>query len=181
MSIKQLNATYLLQEDRILFRINTEVKEEFNFLLTRRVALFILAASAHLVEKVLEQKHDPVTAKAVADFEQKNLISSDMKGPEFESGETFPLGDAPILVLDVTCGIADPEAGGEQVFSIDFVLGKDQSINLKLPKPMLIAMRVLLENLCDQASWGRAVITANAPEAGGSVSVDIPGSSSTIH
>jgi hypothetical protein len=181
MPIKQLNATYLLQEDRILFRINTEAKEEFIFLLTRRVALFILAASAHLVEKALEQKHDPATAKAVADFEQKNLISSDMKGPEFESGETFPLGDAPILVLDVTCGIADPEAGGGQVFSIDFVLGKDQSINLKLPKSMLMAMRVLLENLCDQASWGRAVITANAPEAGGSVSVDIPGSSSTIH
>jgi hypothetical protein len=181
MSIKQLNATYLLQEDRILFRINTEEKTEFNFLLTRRVALFILAATEHLVEKVLEQKHDPATAKAVADFEKKNLISSDMKGPEFESGETFPLGEAPILVLDVTCGIADPEAGGEQAFSIDFVLGKDQSINLKLPKPMLIAMRVLLENLCDQASWGRAVIAASAPEPAGSVSIDIPGSSSTIH
>ena len=125
MSIKQLNATYLLQEDRILFRINTEDKTEFSFLLTRRVALFILAASEHLVEKVLEQKHDPATAKAVADFEKKNLISSDMKGPEFEPGETFPLGESPILVLDVTCGIADPEAGGEQAFSIDFVLGKD--------------------------------------------------------
>jgi hypothetical protein len=181
MSIKQLNATYLLQEDRILFRINTEAKEEFNFLLTRRVALFILAASAHLVEKVLEQKHDPVIAKAVADFEQKNLMSSDVKGPEFETGEAFPLGESPILVLDVTCGIADAEVGGEQAFSIDFVLGKDQSINLKLPKPMLIAMRVLLGNLCDQASWGRAVITANASEAGGSVSIDLPGNSSTIH
>lgn len=181
MSIKQLNATYLLQEDRILFRINTEEKTEFNFLLTRRVALFILAASEHLVEKVLEQKHDPATAKAVADFEKKNLISSDMKGPEFEPGETYPLGESPILVLDVTCGIANPEANGEQAFSIDFVLGKDQSINLKLPKPMLIAMRVLLENLCDQASWGRAVIAASSPEAAGSVSIDVPGSSSTIH
>ena len=181
MSIKQLNATYLLQEDRILFRINTESKEEFNFLLTRRVALFILAASEHLVEKQLEQKHDPVTAKAVADFEKKNLISSDRQGPEFESGETFPLGDAPILVLDVTCGITDSDGGGEQAFSIDFVLGKDQSINLKLPKPMLIAMRVLLENLCDQASWGRAVIAASAPEAGGSVAIDVHSSSSTIH
>ena len=65
MSIKQLNASYLLQEDRILFRINTEDKEEFNFALTRRVTLFILAASEHLVEKQLEQQHDPVTAKAV--------------------------------------------------------------------------------------------------------------------
>ena len=181
MSIKQLNATYLLQEDRILFRINTETKEEFGFLLTRRVALFILAASEHLVEKQLEQQHDPATAKAVADFERKNLVSSDANGPEFESGESFPLGQMPILVLDVTCGIVEPEAANEQQFSIDFVLAKDQSINLKLPKPMLIALRLLLENLCDQASWGRAVIATSSPETTGSISVDTPSSSSTIH
>ena len=180
MTIKQLNATYLLQEDRILFRINTEEKAEFAFLLTRRVTLFILAASEHLVEKQLEQKHDPVTAKAVADFEKKNLISSDIQGPEFESGEAFPLGNTPILVLDVTCGLADAEGGGEQLFSIDFVLEKDQSINLKLPKPMLIAMRMLLENLCDQASWGRAMISPAPIENPATISVD-GGSSSTIH
>ena len=181
MPIKQLNATYLLQEDRILFRINTEAKEEFGFLLTRRVTLFILAASGHLVEKQLEQKHDPETAKAVADFEKKSLVSSNINGPEFETGESFPLGDVPLLVLDVTCGIANPEDGIEQLFSIDFVLGKDQSINLKLPKPMLIALRLLLENLCDQASWGRAVITSPSTETAGTISVDAPSSSSTIH
>jgi len=181
MSIKQLNASYLIQDVRILFRINTEEKSEFSFLLTRRVTLFILAASEHLVEKQLEQKHDPVTAKAVADFEKKNLINSDIQGPEFESGETFPLGNAPILVLDVTCGLADAEGGGEQLFSIDFVLEKDQSINLKLPKPMLIAMRMLLENLCDQASWGRAMISPAPLENPATISVDGPGSSSTIH
>jgi hypothetical protein len=181
MSIKQLNASYLIQDDRILFRINTEEKSEFAFLLTRRVTLFILAASEHLVEKQLEQKHDPVTAKALADFEKKNLISSDNQGPEFESSETFPLGNAPILVLDVTCGLANAEGGGEQLFSIDFVLEKDQSINLKLPKPMLIAMRMLLENLCDQASWGRAMISATPIENPATISVAGPGSSSTIH
>ncbi len=181
MSIKQLNATYLLQEDRILFRINTEERSEFGFLLTRRVTLFILAASGHLVEKQLEQKHDPETAKAVADFEKKNLVSSNLNGPEFETGESFPLGNTPILVLDVTCGIAEAEAPNGQHFSIDFVLGNDQSINLKLPKPMLIALRLLLENLCDQASWGRAVMTSSTPETSGTISVDTPSSSSTIH
>jgi len=181
MSIKQLNASYLLQEDRILFKINTQAKEEFGFLLTRRVTLFILAASEHLVGKQLEQRQDPAIAKAVADFEKINLISSDVNGPEFESGESFPLGQMPILVLDVTCGIVEPEAANEQQFSIDFVLAKDQSINLKLPKPMLIALRLLLENLCDQASWGRAVIATSSPETTGSISVDTPSSSSTIH
>ena len=181
MSIKQLNASYLIQEDRILFRINTEQKEEFNFLLTRRVTLFILAASEHLVEKQLEKHHDPVTAKAVADFEKKNLVQSAEKGPEFESGETYPLGNQPILVMDVTCSITQAENAAEQLFSIDFVLGKDQSINLKLPKPLLIAMRMLLESLCSQASWGRGIITPNSPDINPLASIDIPGGTSTIH
>ena len=183
MSINQLNASYLLQEDRIVFRINTQAREEFVFFLTRRVALFILAASEHLVEKQLEQLHDPATAKAVADFEKKGLVDTGSSGPEFEAGETFPLGQSPLLVLDATCSIAEPEqAGGDPLFSIDFVLGKEQNINLKLPKPMLIAMRLLLENLCDQASWGRAMITTNPVDAvAAPASVDIPGGSSTIH
>lgn len=183
MSIKQLNTTYLLQEDRILFRINTHSKEEFVFLFTRRIALFLLAATEHLVEKQLEQRHDPNTAKAVADFEKKSLVDVGSSGPEFEAGESFPLGQAPLLVLEVTCSIAPPDqASGEALFSIDFVLANDQSINLKLPKPMLIAMRLLLENHGDQASWGRAVITANPADAvAASVSVDIPSGSGTVH
>lgn len=183
MSIKQLNASYLPQEDRILFRINTQTKEEFVFLFTRRATLFILAASDHLVEKQLEQRHDQATAKAVADFEKKGLVDVGSSGPEFEPGETFPLGQSPLLVLEVTCSIAEPDqSSGESIFSIDFVLANDQSINLKLPKPMFIAMRLLLENLCDQATWGRAVITANPTDAvAASVSVDVPGGTSTIH
>ena len=181
MSIKQLNASYLPQEDRIVLRINTEAKEEFVFLLTRRVALFILAASEHLVEKQLEQRHDPNTAKAVADFEKKGLVNVGSSGPEFEAGETFPLGQSPLLVLEFTCGIVEPaEAGEEVIFSMDFVLGKDQNIHLKLPKALLIAMRLLLENLCDQASWGRAVLTAVAPESQADIEINQP-RSSTLH
>ena len=181
MSINQLNASYLLQEDRIQFRINTLAKEEFDFLLTRRVTLFILAASEHLVEKQLEQRHDPSTAKAMAVFEKENVVTTQTPGPSFEEGHTFPLGNTPLLVMDVTCGLDQASTENEPVFSIDFVLEKNQSINLKLPKPLLIAMRLLLENLCDQASWGRAVITTGAAETGGSVLINPTGSSSTLH
>ena len=183
MTIKQINANYLLQEDRILLRINTAAQEEFDFLLTRRVTLFILAASEHLVEKQLEQQHEPATAKAVAQFEKTNLGNIE-PGPEFESGSAFPLGNAPILVLDVTCSIVQEgleTETQEQLFSIDLVLGKDQSINLKLPKPMLLALRALLEQICDQASWGRAVIAQQVPEVSSATLVDVPGGSGTIH
>ncbi len=180
MSIKQINTTYLLQEDRILLRINTVDKTEFQFLLTRRVALFILAASEHLVEKQLLAQHEPAIAKAVADFEKSNLVGMEGSGPEFEAGEAFPLGQSPILVLDVTCGIDQAEQA-EQIFSIDFVLGKDKNINLKLPKPMLMALRLLLESICDQASWGRATIAVAGQNNELSPMNMPPASSGSIH
>lgn len=155
----------LHQEDRIVLRLNTETKEGYSFLLTRRVALFILAASEHLVEKQLEQSHDPVSAKAVADFERKELVDIAAHGPEFEPGESFPMGDSSILVLEVTCSFTKSDhASGEAIFLIDFVLGKTQNIQLKLPKPLLLALHLLLESLCDQASWGRATISNVATE-----------------
>ena len=182
---------YLLQEDRILLRINTEAKDEFDFLLTRRVALFILAATEHLVEKQLEQRHDPATAKAVADFEKNNLVNTDQQSPDFEAGAAYPLGNQPILVLDVTCGLAEAQEGVEQSFFLDFVIhptaGIDQSkqqnqtINIKMPKGLLLATRMLLENLCDQASLGRAVIAPATPEVTDLAAINIPSGSGTIH
>ena len=191
MSIKQINASYLLQEDRILLRINTENKDEFDFLLTRRVTLFILAATEHLVEKQLEQRHDPATAKAVADFEKKNLVNKDQQSPDFETGEAYPLGNQPILVLDVTCGLAEVQESVEQLFFLDLVIQptaaieqnkqENQTINIKMPKGLLLATRMLLENLCDQASWGRAVIAPATAKVADLAAINIPDGSGTIH
>ena len=68
MTIKQFNATYLANDDRLLFRFNTGEDTEFRFWFTRRVTLFILAATSHLLVKNLEQSHTPEAAKAIAEF-----------------------------------------------------------------------------------------------------------------
>ena len=68
MSIKQVNATYLVQEDRILFRFNTQDKAEYLLWFTRRVTLFFLVATSHLLTKNLEQAHSPDAAKALNEF-----------------------------------------------------------------------------------------------------------------
>ena len=58
----------MVSEDRILFRFNTQNQEEYRFWLTRRVTLFILAATSHLLSKKLEQTHSPDAAKALNDL-----------------------------------------------------------------------------------------------------------------
>lgn len=173
MSIKQFNGTYMVSEDRILFRFNTQNQEEYRFWLTRRVTLFILAATSHLLSKKLEQTHSPGAAKALNEFERQAILDSvkheNSQTQVYESGAHYPLGFDPVLVMDVTCAltkngekiakIEDAKDGEiDEALSVDFVLPGGANINLKLAGNTLQAMRVLLDQLRLQAGWGDAVM-----------------------
>lgn len=173
MGIKQFNGTYLVNEDRILFRFNTQNQEEYRFWFTRRVTLFILAATSHLLAKKLEQSYSPDAAKALNEFEKQAILdaakSEQSASPSYEGGQNFPLGFDPILVQDVTCALtkngeklaqmSDLKEGEiDSDLSIDFALPGGANLNLKLPPNTLQTMCVLLDQLRLQGGWGEAVL-----------------------
>ena len=173
MGIKQFNGTYLMNEDRILFRFNTQNQDEYRLWFTRRTTLFILAATAFLLAKKMEQTHSPDAAKAINQFEREAILelakNQNIEPPAYESGLHFPLGFDPILVMDVTCALTK---NGEKLMqlsdlkegeidpdlSIDFALPGGANLNLKLPPNTLQTMCVLLDQLRLQAGWGEAVL-----------------------
>jgi hypothetical protein len=172
--IKQLNATYLANEDRILLRFNTPEEAEYRLWITRRVALFILAATTHLLTKQLEQSHAPDTAKAINAFEKEALVEAskiaNAAPNEYQSGIQFPLGSEPILVMDVSCSLLQNNVskdsnsnamtgGNDEVISIDFVLPGGANLNLKLASTMVRAITLLLDQLRQQAGWGESTFT----------------------
>lgn len=173
MTIKQFNGSYLLQEDRILFRFNTQNQEEYRFWFTRRTTLFILAATNHLLAKRMEQTHSPDVAKAINAFEKQAILegvkTEESQSAQYESGVNFPLGFDPVLVMDVTCALtkngeklaAIIDANDGQIdadLSMDFMLPGGANLNLKLPPNTLQMMCVLLDQLRLQAGWGEAVL-----------------------
>lgn len=173
MTIKQFNSTYLINEDRILFRFNTQNQDEYRLWFTRRVALFILAATSHLLEKKREQTHSSDAAKALNHFEKEAILEASKNeqsaSQAYEAGLNFPLGFDPILVTDVTCSlmkngeklsISDERKEGEfdEALSLDFVLPGGANLNLKLVVNTLQAMCVLLDQLRLQAGWGEAIL-----------------------
>ena len=180
MAIKQLNASYLVNEDRILFRFNTQEQAEYRLWLTRRVTLFILAASTHLLTKKLEQVHSPDTAKAVNEFEKTMLIeaakTANAGSTDYESGVQFPLGFDPLLVMDASCSLTKngekiteqntlKEVNFDDSLSIEFLLPAGANLNLNLPGNMMRAMCVLLDQLRLQAGWGEAILQIkNVPD-----------------
>lgn len=179
MAIKQLNASYLLSEDRILLRLNTQDQVEYRLWLTRRVTLFILAASTHLLTKKLEQAHSPDTAKAVNEF-QKNAILETSKtanagAQNYEAGTQFPIGFDPLLVMDASCSLtkngeklsaqnAATEVDFDDALSLDFILPGGANLNLNLPAEMMRAMCLLLDQLRIQAAWGEASLSIKNDE-----------------
>jgi hypothetical protein len=157
MTIKQFNATYLAHDDRLLFRLNTAEDTEFRFWFTRRVTLFILAATSHLLVKHLQQIHSPEVAKAITDFgkEAVNIKmgpASSGQADAYQPANNYPLGADPILVMDVQCALE--KQGSEDVLSLDLVLPGGANINLKMAGTTLQAMCLLLNQLREHASWG---------------------------
>ena len=174
MAIKQVNAAYLFNEDRILLRINTPEEAEYRFWITRRVAHFILAATTHLLTKQLEKNHAPDAAKAIDTFEKEALVETskltNTSPAEYQSGIHFPLGAEPILVMNVSCSLLQNNAsedgnsnaiGGSnhEPISIDFALPGGANLNLKLASTMVRAITLLLDQLRQQAGWGESVLS----------------------
>jgi hypothetical protein len=172
VSIKQINATYLVNEDRILLRFNTPEEAEYRLWITRRIGLFMLVATTHLLTKQLEQSHAPDTAKAIDAFEKEALVEAskiaNTTPNEYQSGIQFPLGAEPILVMDVSCSLLQNNASdssnsdaitssNQDIISIDFALPGGANLNLKLASNMVRAITLLLDQLRQQAGWGEAV------------------------
>ena len=176
MTIKQFNGSYLTQEDRLLFRFNTIDDAEFRFWFTRRVTLFILGATAHLLTKHLEKTHSPETAAAITEFQKEALTEQvskqasqqgEAKGEQgrqvaveaYQAASNYPIGADPLLVMDVKCELS--KDGEADVLSMDFVLPGGANLNLKLGGPTLQAMCLLLDQLRETAAWGAPFMVGN--------------------
>lgn len=178
MTIKQFNASFLVQEDRLLFRFNTIDDTEYRFWFTRRVTLFILGATTHLLTKHLEKTHSPETAAAITEFQKealkeqvskqgmqqaqaKNEQGAQAAGENYQAASNYPIGADPLLVMDVKCELS--KDGEADVLSMDFVLPGGANLNLKLGGPTLQAMCLLLDQLRESAGWGAPFIIGEMP------------------
>jgi len=163
MTIKQFNSSYLIHDDRLLFRINTVDDSEYRFWLTRRVTLFILAATNHLFSKKLEESHTPEAAKAVLEFGQaaakagQTNTEGKLTQIPMQPASQYPIGADPILVMDVKCVLT--KEGPDDVLLLDFILPAGGVLNLKMAGNTLHAMTALLAQLAEHANWGVATTT----------------------
>ena len=141
MGVKQFNASYDKQEDRIFFRFNTQEQSEFRFWLTLFITKNILSAIDQLITKSLEQKHNTQIAQVIHEFQDEAIAkTTNLKAP-YEGAQSYPLGEVPILVTGFT--VSEKEG----TFSFAFKLMGGKSVNMQLASAATQSMALLLRKL----------------------------------
>lgn len=98
-SIHQMQISFVAQQDRLLFRLNTTDHAEFRFWLTRRYVKLLWTALLQQLEAAQPYQNPDIRATVAAFQHQQIVETSDFK-TAYREPETkhFPLGEEPILV-----------------------------------------------------------------------------------
>jgi len=148
MAIKQFNGQWANDEDRLLFRFNTDDDREFRFWLTRNITRALIEGSQHLMAEALKKKFAPETAEAIQEFQQHTAKQTTQFTKSYDSGANLVLGEAPILVIGVALKTVN------EFMSIDLRLASKQNVNIKITMAVFRKMLLLLNKLQEQAQWG---------------------------
>jgi hypothetical protein len=147
MSITQFNATYVAEEDRVLFRFNTSQSHEYRLWFTRAVVRSILALGAQASVAVLAREHPPEQAKAIAEFKQQAKVEQ-AQFTTFVPATNFPLGAEPILIQQARIQLMD------KATALELVMPKGQLLTMNLNEDMIAQLRLLLQTIAQRAQWG---------------------------
>jgi len=164
--INQLTASYNQNEDRVLFKFNTKLSEEYAFWLSRKVVKEIMNSMPRHTQEGLavfqKIRNERVTKSAGVNkaTEQKKMLQKEntpdlshnksgavQKKDTFKPGETFPLGDAPILVV----GFKQKEKDDKLV--LDFFLIDGRNVSWRISNALFLKLHSLLEAVLVEADW----------------------------
>jgi hypothetical protein len=167
MNIHQLQATYQVEQDRILLRLNTRTHEEFRVWLTRRMVKNIyphlLQVSQRMgADTAQPVHHDGDQPQDLASFQhQDSIAQADFQTSFSETAAEHPVGAAPLLVSQIKITQVDDHtlhlALEEKTADADATRAFEVSLGL----PIIHALLHLLDLVLKGADWG--IVTATVP------------------
>ena len=159
MSITQFNATYVQEEDRVMFRFNTSASQEYRLWFTRLVVRDLLRLIDQGSVQVLAREHPVEQAKAIAEFKQQAKAAN----PQFTTfvpATQFPLGADPVLVHGMRLTVQPDHT------ALELLIPKGQVLTMRLTEDMLGQVRLLLQTIEKRAGWGLMTSVASQAVAG---------------
>lgn len=169
MKIHQFQASYLIEQDRVLVRFNTHSGEELRLWLTRRLVknLFphIIQAATTLPDAPAQlTSHDGADHLALAQFrKQESLQQADFNTPFKTEAAVLPMGAAPLLAT--TVHITPCEGGALRIGFEEKIPDRAEmrSFEVTLDPPLLHGFMHLLELALQHADWGLQLVKLDSP------------------
>lgn len=149
MTIRQINAHWSSAEDRIFLRFNTQHNEEYRLWLTRVIVKRLFEQAAQYISQALSKKHDVQAASLVEDFQKQKINQHINTGQSFQLGDRRPLGDEPVVVVDVKLILKDQSQP-----HLVMHLASRKKLDIPSNFATLQSMAYLLERVQDRAEWG---------------------------
>jgi hypothetical protein len=165
MSIRQLSASYVSEEDRVMFRFTTSQHEEYRLWLTRAVVGQLIWQLKNVAVQALAQQGHVHEAKAVAEFRQQ-AIEQTAQYTEFEGAPRLPLGAEPVLVRSAQAQLSPGAA------ALLLGLPAGRQLTLQLGDDLQGKLRLLMQRMNESARWG---LPLEAPAATAQASLPPPG------
>ena len=155
----QMQLTYVPQEDRILFRLNTKARQEFRFWMTRRYSEMLWNTLTDILTKAERnrQPSDQPPVKAPPDslvestkqeIKHKEVVSSSDFETQYQESTYLPLGEEPALLFSV--GIK-PNPRGQAMLCMH--PEKGQGIEMVLNEQILHSLCKLVQETTRKANW----------------------------
>ena len=158
MTIRQVNATYVAPEDRILLRVTMTEGDEFRFWLTRASLRDFGPQAAAWISAA-----DGTPAAAVQAFKREAAAAQADFSTPLKQGEKFPLGEAPILVEALRL-----ESEGAKARLQLHLLDK-RVVTLHLDETALAGIQRLLQQAIGGADWALPALPNVLASASGKV------------
>ena len=164
MHVRQMSISYQPEQDRILVRVNTSEERELQFWFTRRLTLGLAPLLERLTTEAAARRGgpatthlanaDPVTKKAMADFNRSETIrGADFSTPYQAPQASAPLFETPWLITEVN--IATLAAGALRLKCSEKLSGAPQArqFELALSETLTHAFLHLLERAVVASQW----------------------------
>ncbi len=159
-ALHQITMSYSAEQDRLLLRLGTTDKKEYQLMLTRRFVRVLWAALIKVLEKQPDLKRDlvPKVKKAVmAMVHQKAVSDADFSRKHEKGYENLTPGSDPLLVVG---GSVEPGNGGPTRLLLKTQTGSE--IKLTLNKNLLHALCKLLIGTTMKAGWDLGLTVGDA-------------------
>lgn len=157
MSIRQVNCTYVPEEDRVMFRFSTGTEElqEYRLWITRAVLAQLLRHTHVLSVESVKGNMNVQQAQEVAEFKQEALAQN-VTYTQFESAPKLPLGAEPTLVKAVSAKF-ETFKDSQKVAALVFQLARGQNLTLRMNDDLLGKLQLLFKKMNESAGWALAI------------------------